>query len=141
MQLKRLTLTQFRAFEQAEIEFQPGMNLLVGINGVGKSSVLDALRIMLSHALPSFTASKSRSKRFITADIRGGVGALDAEMQFEAADITFTFRTHLPSERYIADGERTGEVRDQTFDLLEWHELTPDSKDLLKPLQTADEQL
>ena len=42
MQLKRLTLTQFRVFEQAEFEFHPGMNLLVGINGAGKSTVLDA---------------------------------------------------------------------------------------------------
>lgn len=35
MQLKNLTLTQFRGFEQTKIDFYPGMNLLVGINGVG----------------------------------------------------------------------------------------------------------
>ncbi|MEI2418783.1 AAA family ATPase, partial [Arthrospira platensis SPKY2] len=45
MQINHLKITNFRGFEQAEFEFQPGMNLIVGINGVGKSSVLDALRI------------------------------------------------------------------------------------------------
>ena len=48
MKIKRLTLDNFRIFEQATFDFQPGMNLLVGINGAGKSSVLDALRMVLS---------------------------------------------------------------------------------------------
>ena len=48
MKLKRLTLANFRVFEQATFDFQPGMNLLVGINGTGKSSVLDALRMVLA---------------------------------------------------------------------------------------------
>ena len=57
MQLKRLELNSFRIFEQATFDFQPGMNLIVGINGVGKSSVLDALRMLLAKALPNFTAA------------------------------------------------------------------------------------
>ena len=60
MQIESLTFTNFRAFEQATFEFQPGMNLLVGINGVGKSSVLDALRISLSRVLPQFTACQDK---------------------------------------------------------------------------------
>lgn len=42
MQLKRLTLSQVRAFEEAEFDFHPNLNLLVGINGAGKSTVLEA---------------------------------------------------------------------------------------------------
>ena len=69
MKLKRLTLINFRIFEQATFDFQPGMNLLVGINGVGKSSALDALRLLLSRALPESIAPKERPRpiRF-TAD-------------------------------------------------------------------------
>ena len=48
MKLKHLILANFRIFERAIFDFQPGMNLLVGINGTGKSSVLDVLRILLS---------------------------------------------------------------------------------------------
>ena len=53
MKLKSLTLTNFRIFEQATFDFQPGMNLIVGINGTGKSSVLDALRVLFSSILVS----------------------------------------------------------------------------------------
>jgi len=31
MQIKHLTLSNMRGFEQAEFDFQPGMNLIVGI--------------------------------------------------------------------------------------------------------------
>lgn len=64
MQIKSIILNQFRGFEQAKFDFYPGMNLLLGINGVGKSSVLDALRIMLSQVLPLLTVSKSRAITF-----------------------------------------------------------------------------
>ncbi|MEH2410505.1 AAA family ATPase [Nostoc sp.] len=70
MRLKQLALTQFRGFEQVTFDFHPGMNLLVGINGVGKSTVLDALRILLSQVLPKFTASKSKPIAFNTSDIK-----------------------------------------------------------------------
>ena len=64
MKLKRLELTNFRIFEQATFDFQPGMNLIVGINGVGKSSVLDALRLLFSEVLVSYSGKGSGSLRF-----------------------------------------------------------------------------
>ena len=42
--VKTLTLENFRCFEKVELgPFDPHFNLLVGTNGVGKSSVLLAL--------------------------------------------------------------------------------------------------
>ena len=43
MHIKTLQLKNFRRFEEATFEFGPGFNLLVGENGNGKSSVLDAI--------------------------------------------------------------------------------------------------
>ena len=71
MKLKRLTLTNFRVFEQATFDFQPGMNLLVGINGSGKSSVLDALRILLSSALSKLNAYSGRVRFTILTSLLG----------------------------------------------------------------------
>jgi hypothetical protein len=89
MEIKSLTLTQFRAFEQATFEFQPGMNLLVGINGVGKSSVLDALRIALSRVLPQFTAYQDRRINFEVDDIMTGRDQLAIELKFQTFDTPF----------------------------------------------------
>ncbi|AFZ20485.1 AAA family ATPase [Allocoleopsis franciscana] len=140
MQLNRLTLTQFRAFEQADFDFHPGMNLIVGINGVGKSSVLDALRIMLSQVLPKFTASKSKPLDFETTDITVGRGALTAELEFNAAEIDFQYLVHKPRQDYVIDISREGEVRDQTYNLVERQDLTPDEKEIPKSLKTRREQ-
>lgn len=83
MKLKRLELTSFRIFDQATFDFQPGINLLVGINGVGKSSVLDALRKLLAKALPNFTASEKPSPfLFSEDDFTVGRYGLTGELHF-----------------------------------------------------------
>lgn len=45
MQIERLTLQNFRGFDQREFHFHPRFNLLIGENASGKSSLLDALGI------------------------------------------------------------------------------------------------
>jgi len=46
MQVSRLVLRDLRRFEHAELTPAPGLNLLTGSNGAGKSSVLEALHLM-----------------------------------------------------------------------------------------------
>lgn len=103
MQIKHLALTQFRAFKRAEFEFEPGMTLLVGVNGMGKSSVLDALRILLSQTLPDFTASNSKSDVLAASDITIGQDYLTAELQFEASGVEFTYLTHKQRDEYSGE--------------------------------------
>ena len=43
MRVDRLTLKDFTVFERAEFEFSPGLNVLIGANGTGKSHVLKVL--------------------------------------------------------------------------------------------------
>lgn len=107
MQLKRLSLTNVRAFTQAEFEFHPGMNLLVGINGAGKSTVLDVLRITLSKILPQITMSKSRAFDFNTNDIAIGSDWLYTTLQF-----------------YIEDGQL-----EEEYEVREWREQSQSSED------------
>lgn len=46
MRLKRLTLTHFRNLTQADFYPGPGINLLVGENGSGKTSILEAIYLL-----------------------------------------------------------------------------------------------
>jgi len=48
VKLKRLTLENFKGFEALELEFHPRLTVLVGANGSGKTSILEALVSMLS---------------------------------------------------------------------------------------------
>jgi len=46
MYLKRLSLTNFKNYGQADLEFSPGINCIVGNNGVGKTNILDAIHYL-----------------------------------------------------------------------------------------------
>ena len=48
MYLAQLSISNFRKLEKVVLHFQPGLNVLVGPNNVGKTAVIDALRALLA---------------------------------------------------------------------------------------------
>ncbi|MGE0681769.1 MAG: AAA family ATPase [Candidatus Binatia bacterium] len=138
MKIKQLQIANLRAFEQAEVDFRPGMNLLVGVNGVGKTTVLDSLRILLSKVLPEVTASRSRPLSFSMEDIRGNQEALTIKLQFELAETDFTFLVHKQSRLFIE--HKAGVVREQTLGTPDQEECQPNLSTLAKSLKVAVEQ-
>ena len=62
MIVTRLTLANLRSIESAEFQFQPGINLIVGANGVGKTSVLRALAVCLSSVVKQTNRLRSRTE-------------------------------------------------------------------------------
>ncbi len=52
MRVVRLSLTDFRNYERAEVEFEPGQNLILGLNGQGKTNLVESLgylSVLCSH--------------------------------------------------------------------------------------------
>jgi predicted ATP-binding protein involved in virulence len=47
MQVKRLQIEAFRGIEALDLKFRPGANVLIGVNGVGKSSILECLATLI----------------------------------------------------------------------------------------------
>lgn len=56
--LKSLNILNYRNIREASLEFSPKLNCLVGLNGQGKTNVLDAI-YLLSFAKSAFTAQDS----------------------------------------------------------------------------------
>jgi hypothetical protein len=48
MYLASLKINNFRRIKSATIEFEPGLNIIVGPNNIGKTAVVDALRSLLA---------------------------------------------------------------------------------------------
>ncbi|QWP77545.1 AAA family ATPase [Lysobacter sp. K5869] len=48
MYLATLSIENFRKLKEVQIQFQPGLNIIVGANNVGKTAVVDALRALLA---------------------------------------------------------------------------------------------
>ena len=49
MYLSKICIKNFRAFDYIELEFNSGVNIIIGENNSGKSAIIDALRICLGY--------------------------------------------------------------------------------------------
>ena len=82
MRLNELTLRNFRNYEEATLDFEPGVNLIVGNNAQGKTNLLEAIGYLGSGK--SFRAMKSSEMvRFGAefAEIEGKVTSQDRDQE------------------------------------------------------------
>ena len=82
MRLLDLQLRDFRNYEELKLDFEPGVNLIVGNNAQGKTNLLEAISYLGSGK--SFRAQKtSEMVRFGAdfADLQGNVFAQEREQQ------------------------------------------------------------
>lgn len=105
MIVTRLKLANMRSVEDAEFAFKPGFNLIVGVNGVGKTTALDALRICFSRVLPGITPSRAKAMSFERADIRLGFPFLNAIVHFEVGKAEYLFERREWREALARDDE------------------------------------
>lgn len=90
MRVDQLNLANFRGFRQLDIQFEPDLNVIAGVNGVGKSAILDALAISLMHALPEFTPSTAKSIPFHESDIYNNQPFFDLSVIISHNNYRFT---------------------------------------------------
>ena len=135
MRVTTLKLANLRVIERAEFRFQPGFNLIVGVNGVGKSTVLDALRICMSRILPSTTESRAKAMSFSVGDIRSGFPFLDAELSVAIGVEQFCFtRRQWRAEYAVDDDENLKKLRRK---ILNSERLRDRKRNLLRELEES----
>ncbi len=119
--LAELTIKNFRKLREATLKFQPGLNVLVGPNNVGKSAVVDALRTLLAgHDEPYPRLDVSDRHRPAEGDPAGDITfhfvfrdlSHDDEADFiaalkPAADKTMEAHIHI----HYTDADPTGRFR------------------------------
>lgn len=115
MRISTLELTNVRGFTHAKLEFQPGFNLIVGINGVGKTTVLESLRIVLSQVLPNITVSKNQKDNFDEYDIQIDKSNLVVDSKFTFLDKTFS--AVIPKNKESIKTNESDDFRNNAFKL------------------------
>ena len=116
MKVTSLKLTNLRSISSAEFRFQPGFNLIVGVNGVGKSSVLHALGVCLSAYVKQANGLRMRTESFSHSDIRAGASGLSVECGFQIGSMEHRYLTHRPRETSALQQENAGMPREQVYD-------------------------
>jgi len=124
MIVTRLKLANLRAIETAEFRFLMGFNLIVGVNGVGKTSVLDALGVCLSAVTRQANNLRGRVETFARDDIRAGAEALTLECGVRIGEREYTYLVHRPRETSAPQESKAGLPREQVHD-------TPEKADFL----------
>ncbi len=83
MKVKRLKMQSFRGIGDLTLEFdETGPTVLIGINGVGKSSILDCLAIFLSQFTAYIQSSSDSIRFFNNKDISNGCEETHNEITF-----------------------------------------------------------
>jgi predicted ATP-binding protein involved in virulence len=113
MRVTGLKVTNLRVIDAAEFRFQPGFNLIVGVNGVGKTSVLDALAVALSAVVKQSNRLFGQPQSFALEDIRVGAAALTVECTMQIGVSNHTYLIHKPRERNVPRKGGAGMPREQ----------------------------
>jgi len=108
-----IKLANFRAIEAAELRFLPGVNLIVGVNGVGKTSVLDAIGVGLSAVVKQANRLRGRVEPVSIDDIRIGSEALTLECDVRIGDRAHSYLVHKPRETSAPQKQKAGMPREQ----------------------------
>ena len=116
MTVTHLKLNDLRAIQTAEFRFLPGMNLIVGVNGVGKTSVLDSLRVCLSAVVNRANGRRGRLESFAVEDVRIGAAALTVECDTRLGDSEYSYLVHKPREASVPREKKAGVPREDVYD-------------------------
>src|SRR5690606_12694081 len=70
MKLAKIEITNFRCYESFTLELQPDVNVIVGVNGAGKTTILDAIAAALYDVVAANGGGGKRQRRRQEAELQ-----------------------------------------------------------------------
>src|SRR5689334_2096846 len=115
MPVRRLRLSEFSAFESADLEFVDGLNVFVGANSTGKTHVLKLVYTLLEAARTETSLGGKLAGVFRPDDrdigrlVRRGQGPSTAKvtLTMDAGDTSLVLHPHGTTEEHIFPGGRS----------------------------------
>ena len=92
MKIHSVHLKNFRGIGDLELDFTDRINVLVGVNGVGKSAVLDALAILLSQVSWRIYGNYAKARPFSPDDIEVGKAFTRVDVLGELSGLPVNWR-------------------------------------------------
>ena len=114
MRVQCLNLLNFRGIERMEVDFTQRTTAFVGVNGVGKSTVLDALAIALSQLIWRINDHPQKARPIALDDIRHGADFARIEVTVEVGGRPVTWATVTNSKK----GQYTDPLRKSDLEAL-----------------------
>ena len=123
MKLATIDITYFRCFESLAVKLHPDINIFVGANGAGKSSILDAIAIAL-YEIVAANGGRGKSQRKMQ-----GAALLPTDIYIDDPSVLDFFgrsksfvQVGAGATNYYPVEDFTGKTSDGKEALLEWTE-------------------
>jgi len=105
MRIERLELRNFRCFEHISAKLHPKMNVMVGINGTGKTTMLEAIRIFVGAAFCELDKIENRISSPSIADDDVRLHNLESQYPVRIEGVVDVDKGLLPDK--LAQWDRT----------------------------------
>jgi predicted ATP-binding protein involved in virulence len=103
LKINSLQINTFRGIKQLNLEFSPHTTVFVGINGVGKTAILDCLAILLSHMTNKITGTEERL--YNESDIYNGASETQNKMTISIDEREITMSLTRKNDKQFYDGQ------------------------------------
>ena len=103
MRIRELTLRNYRVYaEHSSFEFTDQFTVVAGINGRGKTALLDGLAILCSRFLPHVSSARSGYRIVTPQEVHVGAGSAELSMKVNCAGIPIEYKlTYIKESRQI----------------------------------------
>jgi predicted ATP-binding protein involved in virulence len=92
MRITELSITHYRGAESLHLDLDPHLNVFIGVNGSGKSTVLDAVAIMLSWAVNRIRSVGASGRPIAEADITNGFSSTSIDITCSSENQIITWK-------------------------------------------------
>ena len=93
MRILELTLRNYRVYaEPPPFKFTDGFTVVAGINGRGKTALLDGLALLCSRLLPHVSSARSGYRRIDASDVHTGTMSAELRMKVNCAGIPIEYK-------------------------------------------------
>ena len=100
MKIRDLTLRNYRIFpEQRRFEFKDRFTIVAGINGRGKTTLLEGLALLCSRFLPHVSAVRSGYRTITPSEVHIGTVFAELGMKVNCAGIPIEYKLTYDKER------------------------------------------
>jgi predicted ATP-binding protein involved in virulence len=83
LQIKKITINNFKSIQKQSIQLLPNINVFVGVNGSGKSTILDSIAISLSWLINRIQRENTPGKHIDELDIKNDTNSAKIELEFQ----------------------------------------------------------
>ena len=101
MRVDSINIQNFRGIERMALLFDPHLNVFVGVNGIGKSTILDAITIMLSWFLAKIFKKNGQGHAIRELDIGNGIlaGAVGAIVLYRETPFSWVLAKNIKKQK------------------------------------------